>query len=78
MQVNPEEEKKMNRIVVQDGYRIPFEGFDGYRKRHKRRHSRRRKSGGRSRQQNKMKDCAKRWRASGRKGSYRAFMKRCL
>lgn len=64
-----------NRVVVQEGYAIPFAGFDGYRR--KRRSSRRRSRRGGA-QQNKMKVCAKRWRASGRKGSYRAFMKRCL
>lgn len=65
-----------NRVVVQEGYEIPFAGFDGYRRR--RRKSRRSRRGGRSRQQGKMKACAKRWRRSGKRGSYRAFMKRCL
>lgn len=66
-----------NRVVVQEGYEIPFAGFDGYRRR--RRKSRRRsRRGGRSRQASVMRTCAKRWRSSGRKGSYRAFMKRCL
>lgn len=64
-----------NRVVVQDGYKIPFADFEGYRKRRRKRRSRR---GGRSRQANKMRSCAKRWRSSGKKGSYRAFMKRCL
>lgn len=69
-----------NRVVVQEGYDLPLAGFDGYRrrKRRKSRRSRRRSRGGRGRQQNRMKVCAKKWRSSGRKGSYRAFMKRCL
>lgn len=67
-----------NRVVVQEGYEIPFAGFDGYRRRRRRRSHSRRRRGGRSRQANKMKTCAKRWRHSGKKGSYRAFMKRCL
>lgn len=66
-----------NRVVVQEGYEIPFAGFDGYRKKRRKSKSRRRSRRGGA-QQNKMKTCAKRWRASGRKGSYRAFMKRCL
>jgi hypothetical protein len=64
-----------NRVVLQDGYKLPFSDFEGYKRRRKSRRSRR---GGRSKQANKMRACAKRWRASGRKGSYRAFMKRCL
>ncbi len=65
-----------NRVVVQEGYSLPFAGFDGYRRR--RRKTRRSRRGGRSKQANKMRACAKRWRGSGKKGSYRAFMKRCL
>lgn len=70
-----------NRVVVQEGYEIPFAGFDGYRRRRKRRSTRRRsrRSGGRG-QQNKMKICAKRWRSRMGRGSrsYRAFMRDCL
>ena len=67
-----------NRVVVQEGYEIPFAGLDGYRKRRKRRSGSKRRARRGGAQQNKMKMCAKRWRASGKKGSYRAFMKRCL
>lgn len=67
-----------NRVVVQEGYKIPFAGFDGYRRRRRSKSRRRSRRGGRSRQANKMRTCAKRWRNSGRKGSYRAFMRRCL
>jgi hypothetical protein len=67
-----------NRVVVQEGYDLPFAGFDGYRRRRKSRRKSRSRRGGRSRQANKMRACAKRWRHSGKKGSYRAFMKRCL
>lgn len=59
----------MNRVVIQEGYTLPFDGT-----RRKRRSSRRR-SGGLKRQQSKMKACAKRWNG---KGKYTAFMKKCL
>ena len=63
-----------NRVVVQEGYTLPFASFDGYRR--KRRSSRRRRmSGGMKRQQSKMKACAKKWNG---KGKYTAHMKRCL
>lgn len=61
-----------NRVVVQEGYKIPFAEFEGYRRRKKR------KKGGHAKQANKMRACAKRWKHSGKKGSYRSFMKRCL
>lgn len=61
-----------NRVVIQEGYTLPFSSFDGYKRR---RRSHRRMSGGMKRQQSKMKSCAKKW--SG-KGSYRAHMKKCL
>lgn len=59
----------MNRVVIQEGYALPFEA---YRRKHR---SSRRMPAGAKRQQTKMKSCAKKW--SG-KGSYRAFMKKCL
>lgn len=64
-----------NRVVVQEGYDLPFAQFDGHRRK-KRRHSKRRAS--RSRQTSKMSSCAKKWRSSRKSGSYRGFMKRCL
>lgn len=71
--LNPQHKKEsnMNRVVIQSGYTLPFEGY----KRRRRKSSRRRMSGGAKAQQNKMKACAKKW--SG-KGSYRAHMKSCL
>jgi hypothetical protein len=72
----------MNRVVVQEGYEIPFAGFDGYRRKRRksrRRSARRSRRGGSRGQQNKMKVCAKRWRAHrGSSRSYRAFMRDCL
>lgn len=62
----------MNRITIQSGYNLPFDGA-----RRKRRSSKRR-SGGAKKQQNKMKACAAKWRKSSKRGSYRAFMKKCL
>lgn len=59
----------MNRVVIQEGYTLPFNAYG------KRRRSRRSMPAGVKRQQGKMKACAKKW--SG-KGSYRAFMKKCL
>lgn len=59
----------MNRVVIQEGYSLPF---DAYRRK-KRRKARRGGS-----QQNKMKTCAGKWRRSGKRGSYRAFMRKCL
>lgn len=64
----------MNRVVMQEGYDLPF---DAYRRRKKRRSGRRGLSGAMKRQQSKMKVCAKKWNSSG-SGSYRSFMKRCL
>jgi hypothetical protein len=68
-----------NRITVQRGYALPYDGLDGPPKR-------RRKASGRGRtqspavkrQQAKMKGCAKKWRSTGKSGSYRAFMGKCL
>jgi hypothetical protein len=57
-----------NRVVIQDGYSLPF---DGYKRK-------RRASGGLKRMQSKMRTCASKWRSSGKKGSYRAHMTRCL
>lgn len=61
-----------NRVVIQEGYTLPFSSFDGYKRR---RRSGRRLAPAMKRQQNKMKVCAKKWKG---KGSYRAHMKRCL
>lgn len=61
----------MNRVVIQEGYSLPF---DGTRRRRSHRR-RRRSSGGMKRQQSKMKACAKKWNG---KGKYTAFMKKCL
>lgn len=65
-----------NRITIQEGYEMPFDAF-GAAKRRRRRRSRR-MSGALKRQQGKMKSCAAKWRRSGKRGSYRAFMKKCL
>lgn len=66
-----------NRITVQSGYTIPFDDFGAARK--KRRTKRKAKrTGGAKKQQNKMKACAVKWKRSGKRGSYRAFMKKCL
>lgn len=54
----------MNRVVVQEGYSLPFAGY------RKRRATKRKGS-----QQNKMRKCAKSFKG---RGSYRAHMKRCL
>jgi len=64
-----------NRVVIQEGYSMPFAGH-----RRKRRHHRRgrRFSGAMKRQQNKMKSCAAKWRRSGKRGKYTSFMKSCL
>lgn len=63
----------MNKVVIQEGYSLPF---DGHRKRrHHKRRTARRLSGGMKRQQTKMKVCAKKWNGNG---SYIAHMKRCL
>lgn len=63
-----------NRVVIQEGYSLPFEA---YRRRKRRSHKRRGFSGGAKRQQSKMKSCAKQWKRSGT-GKYTSFMKRCL
>jgi hypothetical protein len=60
----------MNRVVVQEGYALPFEAY----RRKKRRSSHKRHRGGPKAQQNKMKKCAKSWKT----GSYKSHMKRCL
>ena len=57
----------MNRVILQSGYDIPFNGV--------RRKRRRSFSAGMKRQQGKMKACAKKWSGSG---SYRAHMTKCL
>jgi hypothetical protein len=62
----------MNRVVIQEGYTLPF---NAYGKRRRARRSYRGMPAGVKRQQGKMKACAKKW--SG-KGSYMAFMKKCL
>jgi len=62
-----------NRVVIQEGYSLPFEGV----RRRKRRSSKRRMSGGVKRMQSKMKACAKKWNKSGT-GKYTSFMSRCL
>lgn len=58
-----------NRVVVQEGYEIPFAGFDGYkRRRRSRRHGRR--SGGRGKLARAAKHC------KGRPGAkFRACIK---
>lgn len=62
----------MNRVVIQQGYNIPFNGAG---KRKKRRSGKRRMSGAMLKQQSKMKACAREWDGAG---SYRSFMKDCL
>jgi len=59
----------MNRVVLQSGYDIPFNGV------RRKRRGRRSFSAGMKRQQGVMKACAKKWDGSG---SYKAFMKHCL
>lgn len=59
----------MNRVVIQEGYVLPFAG-------HKRRKAP--KSAGAKRQQSKMRSCAKSWKRSGKRGKYTSFMKSCL
>jgi len=61
----------MNRVVIQEGYSLPFAGTRR-RRHHRRRHH---MHGAMKRQQSKMKSCAAKWNG---KGSYRAHMKRCL
>jgi len=34
--------------------------------------------GGSEKQKSKMRSCAKKWKSSGRSGSYRSFMSKCL
>ncbi len=63
-----------NRVVIQEGYSLPFEA---YRRRKRRKSHSRRRTGGAKRQQAKMKACAKSWKRSGT-GKYTSFMKRCL
>ena len=60
----------MNRIVIQEGYTLPFDGA-------RRKKRSKRASGAFRRQQSTMKACAKKWNKSG-SGSYKAFMKKCL
>ena len=62
----------MNRITIQKGYDLPFSGFGAAPKRRSSR-----KSAAFTRQQGKMKACARDWKRHGR-GSYKAHMKRCL
>jgi len=64
-----------NRIAIYDGYGVPA-GFAG--KRRKKRSSKSRSRGGAKKQQSKMKSCAVKWKRSGKRGSYRSFMKGCL
>lgn len=63
----------MNRIAIYDGYATPkMDGFAG------RKRKRKKSRGGPAAQKNKMKSCARKWRGSGKRGSYRSFMKSCL
>lgn len=60
----------MNRIAIYDGYVTPkMDGFAGRKRKRK---------GGPAKQKAKMKSCARKWRHSGKRGSYRSFMKHCL
>lgn len=61
----------MNRVVIQEGYTLPFAGLKKRRAK---------KSGGLKRQQSKMKSCAKQWKRvrAGKSVSYVRFMKSCL
>lgn len=69
----------MNRIVIQEGYTLPFAGASRRKRRPARRARRsgRRMPGAVKRQQGKMKACAKKWNAHGT-GKYTSFMKKCL
>jgi hypothetical protein len=69
----------MNRVVIQEGYTLPFSGAP---KRRRAASKRRRRSYGSmpaavTRQQSKMKACAKKWNSSGT-GKYKNFMSKCL
>jgi len=61
----------MNRITVQSGYDLPFDAYGRAPKK-------RRGGGGSEKQKSKMRSCAKKWKSSGRSGSYRSFMSKCL
>lgn len=63
----------MNRVVVQEGFAMPYNGYS--KKKHRKSSRRRRMSGGMKKQQSKMKACARAWNG---KGKYQAHMKRCL
>ena len=66
-----------NRVVIQEGYSLPFEGAPRRRRSSRRRSSSRRMPAGVKRMQAKMKACAKKWNKSGT-GKYTSFMSRCL
>lgn len=59
----------MNRVVIQEGYSLPFAGM---------RRRKRRSSGGKRKMQNKMSTCARKWKHSAKRGKYVSFMKSCL
>lgn len=61
----------MNRVVLQEGYAIPFNGV----RRKKRKSGRKITHPAMKKQQSKMQVCAKRWSGDG---SYKAYMTHCL
>ena len=63
----------MTRIIVLEGYTNPFGGYS-------RRGNQQHHLGGSTmkKQQSKMKKCAVAFKRGGKRGSYRAFMRRCL
>lgn len=71
----------MNRVVIQSGYALP-KAFAGPIKRKSKKMAAKRKKSSRSRRSHKpgakMKMCAKSWKRSTKRGSYRGFMKSCL
>lgn len=74
----------MNRVTVQSGYNLPFDNVDEYDdysepvRRRRLRRRRRRASRALAAQRRKMVACAMEWQASAKRGSYRAFMSKCL
>jgi len=68
-----------NRVVVQEGYEIPFAGFDGYRRRrkHHRKHRRSHRRGRRTAHQSKFGRAAKHCKGRS-KGAFRACVKAFL
>jgi hypothetical protein len=67
----------MNRVVIQEGYTLPFAAYHKKRRAPKRKRSLGSMPAAVRRQVSVMKSCAKKWNSSGT-GTYRSFMKKCL